>query len=138
MTKSFSQGPARLAQAVAPVLREVATRRPGMAFQLEVSSHDEHETRGMLWEPDGSGTGIALPPWHESDEESIEELADAVQELVQEASPAQGWSSSWPRCLEHGDAHPASPGLVDGDAVWTCPRLADGRVTPIGRLESDR
>ncbi|GAA4364556.1 hypothetical protein [Nocardioides caricicola] len=50
-----------------------------------------------------------------------------------EELPAHHLPSNWPRCPEHPDNHPMAAKVVDGRAVWTCPR-GDRPVAGIGGL----
>lgn len=112
--------------------------RPGLGLRMEVGETGPVHTTGWLWADDGSGTGLHV--WHgdDSDESSLVELAEQIQEVVQEEGPGCGWPSNWPSCLEHPGSHPAQSALRDGQAVWICPHLPEARATIIGQLEHGR
>lgn len=129
--------PRALLRAAAPVLADVRRTRPGVVLRVKASEgRSRGAVTGMLWEPDGSGTGIHVWP-RDSFADQVASLAEQVQEVVQELSPAYGWSSAWPSCAEHPDTHPAELDRYEGVAVWQCPRAPGVRV-PVGDLSAGR
>ena len=127
--------PRALREAVAPVLADVARTRPEAAFRLQCLGSVDR----LVWalrEPDGSATGLQLCE-QPGTPDAVADLAEQVQEVVQEASPRLGLSSAWPRCLEHPTTHPAVAVVRGSTAVWECPR-GGGRAVPVGDLEPDR
>jgi hypothetical protein len=91
----------------------------------------ETEQFGMLtvWFSDGSGGGLGLSVGNDR-AEVIAEVADRIQELLQEEREA--WGEARPACPGH--THPAVAMTVEGTACWVCPN--DSRVIArIGHLK---
>lgn len=60
-----------------------------------------------------------------------------------EALWSEGEPAVWPRCPDHPDTHPLEAVVVDGTAVWVCPksgavrksRAAFARIGELGGME---
>jgi hypothetical protein len=86
----------------------------------------------MLHSPNGSGRGISIRSG-ETPVEQVADLADQIQEWAVEELCAIGQSATWPECPEHPASHPLSPRVLDGVAVWQCPR-SHQTIAEIGHL----
>lgn len=65
--------------------------------------------------------------------EQVSEAADHLQEWVVEECWQAGLPTNWPACPSHPDAHPLTPAVRAGSAVWLCP-TDDHPVVAIGQL----
>jgi hypothetical protein len=112
------------------VLRDLVPPAPvQLALRWEPPRHDE---LGTLWCTEASEPpttfGVSVFPQAEPEDLQVL-LAEHLQDELSETSGA--WAQARPACPGHG--HPASPEVVDGVAVWRCPK--DGRVlAPVGAL----
>lgn len=93
----------------------------------------------MVYAPDGSGQGL-VPPVGVTPAERLAHLAEQVQEWAVEALWSEGASAAWPQCPDHPDTHPLEAAVVDGTAMWVCPkggaaRTARAAFARIGALE---
>jgi len=61
----------------------------------------------------------------------VVEISRWLQEQVFDGQGSETWGKAWPECPGH--RHPPDPRVVDGAAVWVCPR-DDHVLGPIGRL----
>lgn len=68
---------------------------------------------------------------HRAEEEATAELANLLQDEVLD----ELFGPAWPACPGH--PHPAQPKVVDGSAVWACPK-AISIVARIGQLHAER
>lgn len=123
--------------ALRPVLDDLEREHPGL---LRVEREpQESDLQAMLWEADGSGTGIYLGDGWASEAEAVAELADQVQEAAIEALWSATGKGAWPACAEHPNGPPLFPGLHDGRASWFLPDRRSSRVRdqhPWGSLTS--
>jgi hypothetical protein len=120
--------------AFAPVFRDLTATSP---VQLQVIERD-HD-----WSPlqDGIFVGVngrtslaGLPIFVAgSDEDRVVEAADKLQEWLVEVLATEGFSTSWPECPDHQNAHPMAPVNDDGVPVWRCPKSGTARFL-IGSL----
>ena len=90
------------------------------------------EPDGQWWrriEADGDAMwGLCEP---QDEPELLVDIADYLQEQVFDGQGSEPWGKAWPECPGH--PHPPDPTVINGVAVWVCPR--DGRVlAPIGQL----
>ena len=46
-----------------------------------------------------------------------------------------GRPATWPECPQHPDSHPPMAAVLEGRAVWICPRAGD-LVSDVGRLRA--
>ena len=117
--------------AVSPILLDLETVGPGLlGVALEPESS---EMQAVLFERDGSGTGVWLRPGLSVAEATVE-LASEYDEVFSEAAWAVTGNGTWPECPRDVGGPPMMPALVDGVAVWTC--WDCGLATPIGQLKS--
>ncbi|MFE0174804.1 hypothetical protein ACFWZ2_21020 [Streptomyces sp. NPDC059002] len=122
-----------LAAALDPVLRDLkATCAVRPVVQEE--RDDEGEEMIVLYESDGSGAGLVVRHGV-SVAERTADFADQAQDWAVEALCAQWEPAVWPECPTHPDAHPLEAGVVEGVAVWSCPRTRKV-VAPVGSLGS--
>ncbi|MGW6903081.1 hypothetical protein [Streptomyces sp. NPDC054940] len=97
---------------------------------------EDEEYGLMLHAPDGSGQGLMIPPPGVTPAQRLASLADQVQEWAVEALWSEGVAAVWPHCPDHPDTHPLQARVVDGTAVWACPK--GGAVfARVGGLEGD-
>jgi hypothetical protein len=123
----------RLAEALAPVLRDLATTG---SVRPEVRDDQWSDFPGqlcaMLHSPDGSGQGVHVmadqPP-----QDRVAQAADVVQEWAVEELCARGRATNWPRCPRHPDNHPLAATVREQRAVWVCPREGD-LVATVGEI----
>jgi hypothetical protein len=78
----------------------------------------------------GRGDDPRDPP--ETRVETLGQVADAVQDLVQVELWRCGLDPTWPPCPAHPDAHPLQPGWNDLAGHWTC--RSGAALVPLGRL----
>lgn len=122
-----------LDQALQPVLDDVATTpAPVPRIERAEESSDRGQASAMLWGSDGTGSGVTIDRSATSTE-NVAWAADQVQSWVIEELWAAGRSTNWPECPQHPTAHPLTPGLVGGSAVWICP-ITDEVIALIGAL----
>jgi hypothetical protein len=125
--------PVAVAAAAEPVLHDLAVvgLRPRVAADRP---GDAGEQRAMTWWPDGTGYGV----WVRGDEgfeACVARLADQLQDAAVEALPGLGRPAVWSECPDHPGRHPLQALILDGLAVWACPR--EGRVVArVGELSS--
>jgi hypothetical protein len=115
-----------LRDAVATVLADFPE---GDSVELTVTP--SRQADGAWWWLIGEGNraygGLQLPA-EPTEAEILAEIAWYVQERVFDTEP---WGEARPVCPGH--PHPPDPKVIDGKAVWICPR--DGHVlAPIGQL----
>jgi hypothetical protein len=114
-----------LRDAVAAVLSDFPE---GGSVQLSVTCSQDVDAR-WWWraEERHSSHGLQLPE-APSEKEIVVEIARHLQDQVFDTEP---WGEPRPVCPGH--PHPPDPKVIDGAAVWVCPR--DGRVlAAIGSL----
>ena len=122
-----------IAEAIAPVLRDISATC-GVELDVRDEQWGYDGPAVMVWEPDGSGTGVAVVAGQPSSEQ-IASLADQLQEVVIEALWSAGRPVTWPQCPSHPDSHPLEAAVVDSRAVWRCPKsgvVIDGVGALIG------
>ncbi|WP_406331474.1 hypothetical protein [Streptomyces sp. NBC_00203] len=117
------------ARALETVLRDL---RAQCSVQPDVREPEDDYQGVILWAPDGSGQGVGLGPG-DSPAERLAGLADQVQDWAVEALWTEGESAVWPYCPWHPDSHPLTATVVEGAAVWVCPKGGQ-QVAPIGEL----
>jgi hypothetical protein len=122
-----------LAEALAPVVRDLENSG-SVVPEVRDEQWDgvEGQATAMLYSPGCSGQGV----WAMTGEplpERIASVADQVQEWAVEELCSVGRPTNWPQCPEHPDAHPLSPVVSEGRAVWACPKTGNV-VAEIGRL----
>ncbi|EKX61368.1 hypothetical protein Sipo8835_36755 [Streptomyces ipomoeae] len=116
-------------EALAVVLRDL---RAQCAVQPDI--RDNEDGPGViLFAPDGSGQGVHAEPDGRGPATLLAEVADQVQGWAVEALWAAGASAVWPGCPEHPDTHPLGVEVVEGAAVWVCPRTG-AVVCRVGEL----
>jgi hypothetical protein len=102
-----------------------------VAFAIRWEPPEDDDEPGMLWfseTGDVSGFGISLFPMLDPEEQKAM-LAEHLPDHLAETAGA--WGQGRPACPGH--AHPATADVLDGVAVWLCPR--DGRMLArIGEL----
>jgi hypothetical protein len=83
----------------------------------------------MLYAPDGSGQGVY---WGPDDRPGVRlaEVADQVQEWAVEALWGAGKPAVWPHCPVHPGSHPLAATVVEGVAVWVCPKAPKASRAP--------
>lgn len=117
-------------RALETVLRDL---RAQCVVQPDVREPEDDYPGVILYAPDGSGQGVYAGP-DERPGVRLAEVADRAQEWAVEALWGEGEPAVWPHCPAHPDSHPLGATVVDGVAVWVCPR-DDGRpVSVIGEL----
>ncbi|WKX69773.1 hypothetical protein [Streptomyces sp. XD-27] len=123
-----------LTTALKPVLRDLSAT---CAVQPKVTEEVYHgEEHIVLYERDGSGTGIGL--WlGRNHAERIAHIADQIQDWAVEALCAALKPAVWPECPTHPDSHPLQPEVKGGIAVWSCPHTRQ-TVSLIGELPRPR
>ncbi|WP_406171683.1 hypothetical protein [Streptomyces sp. NBC_00996] len=117
------------ARVLETVLRDL---RAQCSVQPDVREPEDDYPGLMLHAPDGSGQGVY---WGPDDRPGVRlaEVADQVQEWAVEALWTEGESAVWPRCPAHPDSHPSAATVVEGVAVWVCPKTGVS-VSRIGEL----
>ncbi|MER7689564.1 hypothetical protein [Streptomyces sp. NPDC097610] len=110
-------------RALDAVLRDL---RAQCSVQPDVREPEDDYPGLILYAPDGSGQGVYGV--------GLAEVADGVQDWAVEALWAEGESAVWPPCPAHPDSHPLSATVVEGVAVWVCPKEGEVPVCPIGEL----
>lgn len=119
--------------ALQPVLSDLDRAYPGV-FRVE-RQDDGSDLQAILWEQDGSGSGVFMGDGCWPEVVAVVEIADKVQEFAIEAVWTLTGRGSWPTCLEHPDGRPLAAGVHESRASWFCP--TDGRViAPIGALSA--
>ena len=89
---------------------------------------DEDAELGLvIYAPDGSGQGL-VPPLGGTPAQRLAHLAEQVQEWAVEALWSAGEPAVWPHCPDHPDTHPLEAAVVDGTAMWVCPRGGTART----------
>jgi hypothetical protein len=123
----------RLAQALAPVLRDLAACGSVVPEVRDDQWSDvDGQVTAMLHSPGGSAQGVSAMTT-EPPAQRIASVADQVQEWAVEELCSVGRPATWPECPEHPDSHPLSAVVRDGGPGWACPRT--GRVvSEIGQL----
>ncbi|MGH4027574.1 hypothetical protein ACQB60_01415 [Actinomycetota bacterium Odt1-20B] len=117
------------------VALEVVSRDLRATCAVQPIVHEERlngEDWVVLYEADGSGTGVSVPEFA-STVEQVVVLAEQVKDWAVEALAAQLKPAVWPECPDHPDSHPLDAGVVRGVAVWSCPRSRRA-VAPVGAL----
>ena len=114
--------------AVAAVLHDFPERN-----SLELTVTPPPQPDGSSWWRLDVGVGhvggLQLPD-EPTGAEILAEIAHYLQDQVFDQH-AETWGEPLPICPGH--PHPPDPRIIDGEAVWVCPR--DGRVlAPIGLL----
>ncbi len=124
-----------LSEALVPVLRDL-----GNSGSLMPEVRDEQwaslpgQVTAMLHSPDGSAQGVSAMA-AEPLPQRIASVADQVQEWAVEALWQVGRPATWPECPQHPDSHPLMAAVLEGRAVWICPRTGD-LVSDVGRLRA--
>ncbi len=118
--------------ALQPVLSDLDRVYPGV-FRVE-RQDDGSDLQAILWERDGSGSGVFMGDGWGSEVDAVVEIADKVQEFAIEAVWTLTGRGCWPPCPEHPDGRPLVPGVHDGRASWSCP-VDDRVVAGIGDLD---
>ena len=119
---------AELTAALEPVLRDLAADAVPVRIVDEVWAD---QPSAMLYDPDGFGMGIRVPPGLPHAVQ-IAEVADQVQEWAVEALWFAGRPTNWPRCPRHPQTHPLMAAEQGGQAYWKCP-ARDELISEIGR-----
>ncbi|MET7702318.1 hypothetical protein [Streptomyces sp. NPDC005485] len=117
-------------RALETVLKDL---RAQCAVQPDVREPEDDYPGVILYAPDGSGQGVYAWP----DERAgvrLAEVADGVQEWAVEALWGEGEPAVWPGCPAHPGSHPLNATVVDGVAVWVCPRDRERPVGAVGEL----
>jgi hypothetical protein len=121
-----------LSEALEPVLRDLEHAGAVMPEVRDGHWSDfEGQRTAMLYGPDGSGSGVFVLAG-EPLADRVARVADQVQEWAVEALWTAGRPATWPECPDHPDTHPLQAVVLDGRAVWTCPRTGQV-VRDIGR-----
>lgn len=96
----------------------------------------EADGEELLWVGSREELGYAACGLHADAEEAyrLVLIADQLQDILVETSAA--WAGAIPPCRP-GHAHPATPAVVDGKAIWIC-GLDGGVLAPLGELASRR
>jgi len=109
-----------LVRALDPVQRDIAiTRAPSPIVVDDEWDAESGRASAMLLAPGGSGAGISIQPGS-AEADQIATVAEQVQAWVIEEF--WGRNSNWPPCPRHPATHPMMAEVVDGTAVWRCPR----------------
>ncbi|MFC3573567.1 hypothetical protein ACFOZ0_09845 [Streptomyces yaanensis] len=119
-----------LTKALSVVLRDLAAQCP-----VQPVVRDAEDGGITLYAPDASGWGVYV--WPDSRPGArLAEIADRVQDWAVEALWAEGASAVWPPCPAHPDTHPLTATVVEGKAVWACPRsgVAVAFIGELGEL----
>jgi hypothetical protein len=102
----------------------------GASIDLTLTWWQEADAR--WWRSIEGGDARVYGPCEPQDEpELLVDIAHFLQDNVFDTEP---WGEARPICPGH--PHPPDPQMIDGTAVWTCPR--DGTVlAPIGQLSGE-
>jgi len=112
----------RLTDALAPVLADIVRSTDAM-FEVRADQWSDHpdQVTAMVWQPDGSGTGISVMAG-QTDAARVVSLADQMQEIVIEQLWGRGDSATWPECPDHPGGHPLKAAELDVfGPSWACP-----------------
>ncbi|MGW4975561.1 hypothetical protein [Streptomyces mirabilis] len=110
-------------RALETVLRDL---RAQCSVQPDVREPEGDYPGLMLYAPDGSGQGVHGV--------GLAEVADGVQDWAVEALWGEGKPAVWPECSAHPDSHPLGAAVVEGVAVWVCPKEGAVPLYRIGEL----
>lgn len=123
----------RLIEALAPALDDLRHTTDGkLELRPEDWSDSPDQITAMLWDPDGSGTGVSVMR-NDSKAQRIVAAADQLQEAAIDALRSFGRATAWPPCPQHPGGHPLRAALHDGKPSWVCPALGEP-VAKIGGL----
>jgi len=117
-------------RALEAVLRDLCAQ---CAVQPDVREPEDDYPGVVFYAPDGSGQGLYAWP-DERPGVRLAEVADRAQEWAVEALWGEGEPAVWPGCPAHPDSHPLDATVVDGVAVWVCPRDERRPVCAVGEL----
>jgi hypothetical protein len=88
----------------------------------------------MVWEPDGSGSGVSIVDGA-APLEQIAEVTERMQELAIEALWADRRPVTWPQCPVHPNGHPLEVAVEGDRAVWRCPKTL-ATLAEVGALST--